>query len=270
MANNSELVSLDYLPETAEERKLVQELVTIRRLKRLRALEAVIKCETPKKDEDGRKVIRQRQSRGAGKVDFIPGWWFVDQMNALFGHCWDQDVREYKVDWEKKMVYSLVRVEVVRPGFTEIVTEPDGTRIERRYDEVRIGKTQFGSSDIKVYATDAPITKKGTGEILGYSHRKGDVIDIADDLKSATTDGMKKASSWFGLGADVYGRREDSEQSEEDKETSQYNALYKAGQAKGWDKQKVEDWVVEVTKQPLNNLPQHKVLGLIEKLRTSP
>lgn len=266
---DNELISVVY-GVSAEEKKKIEELIRIRQARKLRALETVITGITPLKDEDDNKIVRKRTGRGTGKVDYIPGWWFVEQMNALFGHYWDSEVKEYKVDWEKKMVYSLVRVEVVKPGYTVTERSPDGRVTETRFDEVRIGHTQFGSSDIKTYSNDIPITKKGTGEILGYSKKRGDIIDIADDLKSSATDGMKKACSWFGLGADIYGRREDNEQSEEDKTKSQYSVLYKTGKDKGMDKEKVDAWVLKKTGQSTDNLPEHKILGLISDLRTSP
>lgn len=49
-----------------------------------------------------------------------------------------------------------------------------------------ISKTAFGSSEIK-------------------SGRNGDPISIGDDMKSAATDALKKASSLFGLGLHLYG-----------------------------------------------------------------
>ena len=197
-----------------------------------------------------RDVIFQRPARGGTSVDYVPGWWFIEQANALFHHLWDHDVIEVGIGQEQ--VWSKNRVTVKVPGSTVIEHLPDGRVVETRYDPIEVSKTQFGSSEIKKYTE--------------RSEKAGKIIDIGDDLKASATDGMKKCFAEFGFAPDVYGRREVIEESGPGK--AQLAALYKVGRSKNLGKEEVDDVCVAKYGRPPRELETILVLGLIQDLRS--
>lgn len=65
---------------------------------------------------------------------------------------------------------------------------------------MQIIKEQFGSSEIKRYTQ---YTYSGAP-----NPRANQIMDLADDLKSATSDSLKKCATELGFGKDVYGNNE--------------------------------------------------------------
>lgn len=179
-----------------------------------------------------REVIFQRPIRGGAQVDYVPGWWFVEQLNALFGHLWDFEVLDQFVG--EKQVW--VKGRIVAKG-------PEG---------MTVSKTAFGGSEIKKYSDK--------------SDKFGQVIDIGDDLKAAATDALKKAATLLGIAADIYGKREVLEQTSPQK--AQLETLYKIGKGKGMDKEAVDAFCVEESGKELDELEAVEVLGLVAKLRS--
>lgn len=217
MEENTQLV-----PVPKEEQ--FTELTEIKRQKYEAALTNLITGKTPK------DVIYQRPIRGGAEVDYVPGWWFVEQLNSLFGHLWDFEVLRETIG--EKQVWLIGRLTIKLP------------------EGMTVSKTAYGGSDIKTYST---------------GNKSGQVIDIGDDLKAAATDSLKKAATLFGLAPDIYGKREVQEQTGPGK--AQLDVLYKVGQSKGMDKEKVD----ELCKSKYSKLPDEVesvlVLGLIQELR---
>lgn len=175
-----------------------------------------------------RDVVFNRPIRGGANADYVPGWWFVEQLNSLFGHFWDFEILREGIG--SKQVWVLGKL---------TVKSPDGKAVT---------KTAYGGSDIKF--------KKDTTEI----------IDIGDDLKAAATDSMKKASTLLGIASDIYGKREVIEQTAPQK--SQLEAMYKVGKDKGMDKEKVDDFCMQKHGKLPDELEAFLVLGLIQELRS--
>ena len=202
-----------------------EELKKLQQEKFEEALRNLITGTTPK------DVVFQRPARGGIQVAYVPGWWFIAQLNALFGHYWDLEVLNHEIEWKIKQVWVLVKLTV------------------KGSDGISVSKTSFGSSDIKF-----------------YKERPDVPLDIADDLKSAVTDGMKKAATMLGIAADVYGQRETIEKTGTTK--SQLDALYKVGEKQGMTKEQVDEFFDKETegKSP-TEVEQIVILGLIQKLR---
>ena len=197
------------------------ELGKILREKHEEALRNLITGTTPK------KVIFKRPARGGMQVDYIPGWWFIQQLNALFYHCWDLEVLNQDIG--KMQVWALVKL---------TVRGPDG---------LVVTKTQFGGSDIK--------RLKGTET----------VIDVGDDLKSAVTDGLKKCATLLGIASDIYGHREQLEESGPDK--SNVKALYSRGEKAGMSQEQVNEYCQKQYGKMPWELEMVVILGLINELR---
>ena len=201
------------------------------------ALSALIEGKTPK------MAIYTRKGRGTRNFQYVKGYWVVHQLNHLFDYNWDWEILHQQVG--KTQVW-------VQGKLTVRTTALDG-RI------TTIIKTSYGGSDIKTYA--------------GENARLGEVIDLADDLKAASTDALKKAASFLGIASDVYWS-EDSGSSGDEVPESTLRALYMRGGTIGWSEEETRKWASteggcsfeELTSSQVNNL-----LGkLVMKARTAP
>lgn len=178
-----------------------------------------------------KEVIKKRPGRG-GSYDYVPVYWFVAQANALFGFLWDIVVNDKGILEEEQEIEDVPdgmgRVEVARAKARgEIKTKlvrlptqvwvtghvninvPGRTIIERKYDAIETGRVV---SEVVTKIDPIRITKHAFGgvDIKYFSDGTG-IIDIGDDFKSAEADMMKKALSYLGMCADVYGKREVAE-----------------------------------------------------------
>ncbi len=114
------------------------------------------------------KYIMQRKGRGNLVLDYVETNYVIGRLNATFMFDWDSEIIEQIVDKEENQIAMKVRLTV------------------RFADGKQISKDAWGGSAIK-RLTD---TKK--------------MVDFADDLKSAESDGIKKAASMLGICWDVY------------------------------------------------------------------
>ncbi len=155
-------------------------------------------------------VIATRPGRGRQTFRYVPVAWFIQQLNLVFMHRWDFEIMEHAVLDKIKEIW-------VKGKLT--VTGADG---------VVITKTQFGGSAIK------------------YNQEGTKIIDLADDLKSASSDCLKKCATLLGFAWDVYsGSRE--KLTEAGPSTSQLLAFYKRGEQAGLSKDASDDWFTKQT-----------------------
>lgn len=127
---------------------------------------------------------RTRKGKGGSNWEYVTGGYVKKVLNLMFGWDWDFEVVEHKFDLQTKQAYVLGKLTVRIPENEE--NEPF-----KQYR--KIVKMQFGRADIKIKQAD------------------GLPLDIGNDLKSATTDALKKCASELGIASDIY-------QSEEFKE----------------------------------------------------
>lgn len=160
--------------------------------------------------ETPKDVIATRPGRGKQTFRYVPIAWFIQQLNLVFRHQWDFEILDHEVLEKVKQIWVKGKLTVIGE------------------DGVVVSKTQYGGSDIK------------------YAREGGGVIDIADDLKSASSDCLKKCATLLGFAGDVYsGAREGL--TEAAPSTSQLLAFYKRGEAAGMDKNALDDWFTKQT-----------------------
>ena len=117
-----------------------------------------------------KEFIKSRPGPGGMKLDYVEVGYVINILNQAFGWDWDFRVLDQQVG--NKQVW--VRGELsVRLRGREII------------------KGQFGGSDIKRNKNGAPVS-------------------IADDLKAATSDCLKKCASMLGIASDVYWKELDN------------------------------------------------------------
>lgn len=214
------------------------------------ALTNLITKETPK------DAIKTRPGRG-GTYPYVPVYWFIPQLNALFGFLWDivvddKGIIEESIEVEEEIIpegksqseIGTLRVQhklektkrTIRyptqvwvsghltihiPGRTKShYNTAEDFHEEVRIDPITITKYAFGGTDIKYYSD--------------RSDNAGMIIDLADDYKSAEADMLKKAASYLGMCADVYGKRELLQETGPNE--GQLKALYKRSETKGLNK----------------------------------
>ncbi len=114
------------------------------------------------------KYIMQRKGRGGLMLDYVETNYVIGRLNAAFMFDWDTEIIEQIVDKENKQIAMKVRLTV------------------RFADGKVVSKDAWGGSDIQRLKD----TKK--------------MVDFADALKSAESDGIKKAASMLGICWDVY------------------------------------------------------------------
>ncbi|MDQ6694304.1 MAG: RAD52 family DNA repair protein, partial [Chloroflexota bacterium] len=115
--------------------------------------------------------IKVRQGRGGLKFSYVEHGYVTERLNLVFGFNWDFEVVDKQILEDEVVVEA--RLTVRTPAGQTIV------------------KTQFGGADIKRHSS-------GT--------RGGKPLSIADDLKAAASDALKKCASLLGIGLDLYGR----------------------------------------------------------------
>jgi len=132
------------------------------------------------------RQIKYRQGRGNTQLAYVPHGYVTAMLNHIFGFRWNFEVLD-------KMVLDD---EVIVEGKLTVTT-PKGDVIS---------KTQFGGADIERF-------KSG--------QRMGQPLSIADNLKAAGSDALKKCASLLGIGLDLYWNDEISSTDYADEPVSQ-------------------------------------------------
>lgn len=127
--------------------------------------------------ETPREFIKQREGRGGKTFDYVETNYVIARLNATFLCDWDLDIVEEKIFKEIGQIATKVKLTV------------------RFLSGRTASKTAWGGSSIK-------------------TTQKGDIIDMADDLKSAESDALKKAASMIGICWDVYSGATNGDQPE--------------------------------------------------------
>jgi len=184
---------------------------------------------------------------GGKKVKYIFGHYFIQKLNDAFGFLWSLDVPEWKQEGNQLAAKVVLSVKVPKRKIKEY---EDGQLVrEIEYDEIEIRKTQFGGQEVKY-----------------FSDKSRGMLDFANDLKGAVTDGMKKCGTLLGIGLDIYGSRIQAEEKEGVRK-DQIDALVRWGsQYMEWDEAKTLGWAEkELDKKPESS-EVLELMGLRAKL----
>jgi len=114
--------------------------------------------------------VYTRPGKGGQSFQYVTGSYVDKVLNFTFGWNWDFEVVQHGKEGNQVWVHGKLTVK----------------------DDLghSIIKSQFGRSEIKML-------KNGTG-----------MVDFGNDLKSATTDALKKCASLLGIASDIYGKNE--------------------------------------------------------------
>ena len=203
------------------------------------ALESLLDEKTPK------DAIYKRQGRGNMNFDYVQGWWMIKQLNALFSRHWSWRIEKEEVGQSQVWVRGILTVRI-GPG-------EDGL----------VSKEAYGGADIKHFG--------------GGNSKGGQVIDIADDLKAASTDALKKAASMIGIAADIYGGHSDSAQSKSGFDPKRFKVLIMRAGNLGMDEEALKEFIltnaeINPEETPMEEMTEGKlnqVLGLLVKMDTA-
>ncbi len=112
-----------------------------------------------------KQFIKTRPGPGGSSLSYVEVGYVINILNQAFG--WDWDFRIFDQQIGKKQVW-------VRGELTI------------RIGEHNIIKGQYGGADMKINRTT------------------GEPISVADDLKAAASDSLKKCASMLGIASDLY------------------------------------------------------------------
>lgn len=91
-----------------------EDLQAVQKEKYDKALTNLITGRTPK------DVIFQKPSGHGSSVDYVPGWWFVDQLNSLFGYNWDFEILDQGVQGDQIWVKGKLTVRLGLSVITKV------------------------------------------------------------------------------------------------------------------------------------------------------
>jgi hypothetical protein len=118
-----------------------------------------------------KQYIKTRPAKGGGTWEYVTGGYVKKCLNLMFGWDWDFEILDEKILIEAK--------EVIVKG-----------KLTCRSNGKTIVKMQYGNKDI--------IFRKGTTIPLS----------IGNDMKSASTDALKKCASEIGIASDIYNKED--------------------------------------------------------------
>lgn len=121
------------------------------------------------------EYVKKRVGPGGTKLDYVEVGYIVDLLNRAFGWDWDFKITGEQIG--KRQVW-------VRGELTV------------RFSDRMVTKSQYGGAIIKL--------SKSTNE----------PFSIADDLKAAASDSLKKCASLLGVAGDVYWKDLDRDSSD--------------------------------------------------------
>jgi recombination DNA repair RAD52 pathway protein len=190
------------------------------------ALKALIAGKTPK------RVVYSKPGGRGQPMDYVPGWWFIDQLNALFGYNWDFEIRNQAITGTQIWVLGRLTVRTAK-----------GVII----------KEAFGGSQMK--------SIKNTAIDLGDDFKTA----ATDSLKKAATL-LGLASDIYGKREVSELRSEEGTPDPKER----FAKLYEIGKAKGLTSEQVETNLKEYLKKDLDNISDTGVLKYMPVLRAMP
>lgn len=212
--------------------------------------------------------LLERPIRGGKMVKYVPGHRFIQRFNDAFGFLWSYEIPDQFAEDNQIVVKGRWSLQI--PGRTVTKKYPDGSEETIRFDGLKIVKEQFGSSEVKKYASDifekdrrGNTVKDASGKSVIRYH-KGDVIDLGDDYKGAGTDAMKKCGSQLGMFSDIYGPREQEE--EAGPTEVQMSAFHKRASDVGMSEEAADKWGEEQLGKKVGEASQQELLGLVADL----
>lgn len=118
-----------------------------------------------------KQFIKTRPGPGGITLAYVEIGYVINVLNQVFGYDWDFKIHDQQIG--KTQVWVRGELVIRLKGHT-------------------ITKAQYGGADIK------------------YSRTTKDPISIADDLKAAASDCLKKCASMLGIASDVYWKELDN------------------------------------------------------------
>lgn len=123
---------------------------------------------------------KDRPGPTGGTLTYVEVGYVINILNEAFGHNWDFEIENEQVGNEQVWVKGKLTIRM-----------PSGTTIT---------KMQYGGTDIKKYREQYQ-TKSGQWV---KNPKGGQIISIADDLKAAASDCLKKCASLVGVAGDIF------------------------------------------------------------------
>jgi len=173
-----------------------------------KAIKSLITGVTPQ------EAIHQRPGPGGEMLDYINTYYSIRQIGLLTGFRWSSECLEERGMPDAQSLIATFKtkdtwdtdkiVEILQRAFVANPREVGAHMKVRIYDKQgnEYSHTSWGQKDVSRYKSGA---------------KTNHIISLFDDFKAATSDGIKKALSYFGIGADVYGMKDNEFDDRQDK-----------------------------------------------------
>ena len=167
----------------------------------------------------------------------------------------------------------------------------EGPEYIRRLNEAFEGEWSFEVAEYQVLENDVFVIGKLTaqgivktafgGTSITRNQHTGDALNIADDLKAAATDALKKASTLFGLGLHLYSDNSGRQNESSRRSTSsqpisamrgkltdrQLTAIQAIARSLGWTQETLNQHCLNTFSAPPDELIKADASSLINELR---
>jgi len=194
-------------------------------------------------EETDSSIIEERVIGGGRSAKYVNAQETIKKLNYTFGYLWSHRLIGTPI---------INKNDIVVYGEMEVVFITGGS-------EIRISKGQAGGSQIKRYSKDDDSGK--------HSYQKGDVIDLANDVKAAISDSLKKCASEFGIFLDVYMTPTFSAPRQDRITEEQFNTFYFRARRIGLESEEVaKKWIKEQTGKSLEALTSNELLEQVAVL----
>ena len=150
------------------------------------AIEIMRTQKTPK------NAIKTRKGKGGRTYDYVSHAWVTMQLNEAFQWRWSFEVLEQIIVPNLEQPQEVV----VKGQLTVHAPEGDWTKV------------QFGGADVEYLNCPKcknDYNKKRNCNRCNGTGKSTEMLSLADNLKSASSDCLKKCASLFGIAIDLYG-----------------------------------------------------------------
>ncbi len=143
-----------------------------------------------------KEFVKQRKVRGGRVIDYVEGGYTISRLNQVFG----------ALNWNWKRLSTTVYFY----GKNDV---PKELKVDNKaWGEVWVN----GDLEVLDHQKGYTVSKNSDGQHLIFAG-----VPIADAIKAANTDALKKAASMYGVALDIYWQQHDTEEKEPTKQPKQ-------------------------------------------------
>jgi hypothetical protein len=139
----------------------------------------------------------------AKEIDYVEGSRYISRLNDVLEGEWTFTVKDRVVDLKNGFIAILGHLEVPVVSEEKSVQEHKWIIVDTNEEENSERGDDSESVNIRPVRHIVVKEQWGSKKIERY-RKSGDIVDLGNDLKAATTDSLKKCASLLGVGLHLY------------------------------------------------------------------